>query len=201
MSCNTPYSAERRRWLQHALAGCAVGGVGGISTTMAHAAPPNASHPLLPGSRLLGQGSLRFLGQPIYHAWLWVPQTLAPEALSAWPTTVPLLLELQYLRPFSGTAIAQRSLREMQRQGALPAAQAQRWLGYMQALFPDVRDGDRLVGVKQPGQGSLFWHNQRPQGQVPDPEFGERFFGIWLSSATSEPALRRALLALNASSR
>jgi hypothetical protein len=66
----------------------------------------------------------------------------------------------------------------------------------MLRVFPDVRQGDRLVGLQRPGTGASFWINGRFQGEVRDVEFARRFFGIWLSPQTSEPAMRRALLGL-----
>jgi len=65
----------------------------------------------------------------------------------------------------------------------------------MRALFPDVKSGDRITGVNQPDTGAVFWINGRLLGEVRDPAFAKQFFGIWLSPQTSEPQLRRALLA------
>jgi len=64
----------------------------------------------------------------------------------------------------------------------------------MTALFPDVRDRDRLTGVQLPGQGARFFFNGTLRGELADAEFARLFFGIWLSPRTSEPALRAALL-------
>jgi Chalcone isomerase-like len=43
--------------------------------------------------------------------------------------------------------------------------------------------------------GARFWVNGVARAPINDPEFSRLFFGIWLSSATSEPKLRAALLA------
>ena len=64
----------------------------------------------------------------------------------------------------------------------------------MLRVFPDVRKGDRLLGLQRPGEAAVFWLNGRLRGEIRDAEFARRFFGIWLSPQTSEPALRRALL-------
>ena len=64
----------------------------------------------------------------------------------------------------------------------------------MAELFPDVGDGDTLVGLHLPGVGARFVLNGQVRGQVDDPLFARLFFGIWLSPQTSEPALRQALL-------
>ena len=158
----------------------------------AEAATGGAAHPQLSGSRLRGEGKLRFLGLGIYQARLWTsPSFRADQALDH-----PVVLELTYLRDFEGDSIAQRSLDEMRRAGPLSEAQAQRWLAAMQRLFPDVRSGERVTGLHLPGQGASFWVDGRPLGEIADPEFGRRFFGIWLSPSTSQPGLRLSLLGL-----
>jgi hypothetical protein len=65
----------------------------------------------------------------------------------------------------------------------------------MTQLFPDVAQGDRITGVQVPGVAARFFHNGKARGEVRDAEFTRLFFGIWLSSRTSEPKLRDALLA------
>ena len=153
-------------------------------------AVPGAGHPQLPGSRLQGQATLRFFGLRVYHARLWT----LPEFRASQPAAQPLVLELEYLRQLKGSAIAERSLQEMQRAGPIPEAQARHWLAEMQKIFPDVKSGDRITGQHLPGQGARFWLNGQPVGQVDDADFARRFFGIWLAPTTSEPDMRLALL-------
>jgi hypothetical protein len=154
------------------------------------------AHPQLTGSRLQGEATLRYFGLRVYHARLWTQPEFRPNQIGE----QPLVLELEYLRDLKGRAIAERSLQEMQRATRLTEAQAQRWLAEMQALFPDVKAGDRIAGLYQPGQGARFWHNTRAMGQVDDVQFARLFFGIWLAPTTSEPELRTRLLGLNTSS-
>jgi hypothetical protein len=104
-------------------------------------------------------------------------------------------LSLTYLRTLRGKAIAERSLTEMRRQGPVSPEQEGAWLPAMQALFVDVAANDRLTGLHQPGVGARFWLNARPLGNLADASFSQRFFGIWLDVATSEPDMRRNLLA------
>jgi hypothetical protein len=144
----------------------------------------------LPGAAVLGQKRFRFWGFDVYDARLWT----LPGFVAASYETYPLALELQYLRDFASQDIAKRSLKEMRRTGALSPAQAERWLAEMQRVFPNVKKGDRLLGSHQPGQGATFWLNGQRLGEIADAEFSRRFFGIWLSAQTSEPALRQALL-------
>ncbi len=155
----------------------------------AAAAPPELAQ-ALPAARLQGEGRLSFFGLQVYGIRLWTPE---PVTAATW-SEVPLALELAYARKLSGEAIAERSIDEMRRQGALGSAQAESWLAAMSRLFPDVRDGDRLTGVYRPGAGASFFFNGQPRGELNDRGFARRFFGIWLAPQTSEPALRDRLL-------
>jgi hypothetical protein len=90
---------------------------------------------LWPHARLVGSGRMRFLGLRIYDARLWAPGALGPQD---WDRQ-SFALELHYARSFEGPLIAQRSLEEMRRQRAIDNDTAQRWLGAMTSLFPDVK--------------------------------------------------------------
>lgn len=151
----------------------------------------------LPAATLLGQGQLRFLGLRIYDARLWA----GPQFKAADFDAHPLGLELSYHRAFKGDAIAQRSIEEIERQGELAPALAQRWQQALADLLPDVQAGDRLTGLYQPGRGMQFWRGDQPLGRTDDAELARRFFAIWLSPRTSEPGLRAALLARQSQSR
>ncbi len=183
MWSSSPSLAERRR---PALLG--------LITALALALPPTAGHtsntPLSNGE-LAGEATLRFLGLQVYRARLWAPPGFDPNRLGE----QALALELEYLRAFKGTAIAERSIVEMRRAGPFTDQQASAWQTAMQNIFPDVRPGDRITGIHRPGQGAEFLHNDRPAGRIDDAEFARLFFSIWLGPNTSEPALRRQLLA------
>lgn len=148
--------------------------------------PPPAE---LAGMAVRGQGRLRFVGLRVYDIKLW-----STEPVGADWTKQALALELAYARSLKGALIAERSLKEMRRQGDIPEAKAQAWLAAMTAAFPDVNEGDRLVGRYTPGEPARFWLNgQARPGQL-DAEGSRWFFGIWLSPQTSEAALRSQLL-------
>lgn len=151
--------------------------------------PPEVQQ-ALPSASLSGQTRFRVWGFEVYDARLWTESGFSASAFE----NQPLALELHYLRDFQGAAIADRSLKEMRRSGSITAEQEQRWLAEMRRVFPDVKKGDRLLGVHRPAQGAWFWLNGQPRGEIRDTEFSRRFFGIWLSPRTSEPALRQALL-------
>lgn len=144
----------------------------------------------LPGAKLQGSGLLRFFGLKVYEARLW----LGGKPLGDDWAATPLALELQYARTLYGGQIAERSLKEMRRQGEIAPADADRWLGAMKQVFPDVKENDRITGLNLPGVGVRFFVNGALKGDIRDPAFAKLFFGIWLSEKTSEPALRNALL-------
>jgi Chalcone isomerase-like len=187
----------RRRTLLQVLPLAALSGHALLAAPSAWAQTP----PLVPlaaeaaaellGAQATGAFRMRFFGFNVYDATLWVAPGFRASAYAQHGHA----LDLAYLRALDGRAIAERSLKEMERQGPISPAQAQSWLGTMLATFPDVKAGDRLTGLHMPGKGARFWFNGQPRAMVADPEFSRRFFGIWLAESTSEPALRTQLLA------
>lgn len=151
----------------------------------AYAAPPE-----LPELKPQGQAQMRFLGLRIYDIRLWVRDKVDAQN---WATQ-DLALELEYARSLSGKEIAKRSLAEMRRQGEISDAKAKSWLAEMEAAFPDVKAGDRITGLQQPGAAAQFYINGKAGRRIADAEFAKLFFGIWLSPQTSEPGLREQLL-------
>jgi hypothetical protein len=87
----------------------------------------------------------------------------------------------------------QTSVDEMRRLGA-SEAQLQRWEPELRRVFPDVKEGDSIIGVHYPGRGAAFFHRGRPTGEVRDAEFARLFFAIWLDPRSRSPSLRTALL-------
>ena len=146
--------------------------------------------PPLPNTRLAGQARHRVWGFEVYDAALWVAPGFSADA----PERQAFALELSYLRDFSARDIASRSIDEMRRSGPLTATQAAGWQQTLATTLPDVRKGDRLTGIHQPGQATVFWLNGKPVGEIAGADFAQRFFGIWLSPQTSAPQLREALL-------
>ncbi len=144
----------------------------------------------LPQGRLIGQGRLSVWGFQVYDARLWAGADFGAAAYASQPLT----LELAYLRDFEAIDIAERSIKEMRRSATITDAQARQWRLDMQRVFPDVKAGDRIMGVHRPGNGASFWVNGQASGEILDTEFSEMFFGIWLSPKTSEQAMRTALL-------
>jgi hypothetical protein len=135
----------------------------------------------------IGHGTMRYFGLHIYDASLW-------SADRVWHPNAPYALELTYARNFKGAAIADRSIKEIKSQRMVDPATLARWGQQMKALFPDVKEGDRLTGEYKPGHGATFYLGDRLLGTIADDAFAAAFFDIWLSPKTSEPGLRAQLL-------
>ena len=102
---------------------------------------------------------------------------------------------MAYLRDFSSKDIAERSITEMRRSAAISEEQAKTWINEMLRVIPDIKKGDRVMGIHRPGSGAQLLVNGKSSGEIRDAEFARLFFGIWLSPKTSEPKVRAALLA------
>lgn len=190
MRCDL-FSFMKRRAARGLAAGL-LGAGGLLSAGQALAATPAPFvAEALGGATLAGKGQLRFLGLHVYGARLWV----GPGFQAADFEAHPFALELTYRRAFTGAAIVERSIQEMQRQTPIAAPQAERWRQQLAAVMPDVKSGDRLIGLYQPGQGMRLWRGSQLLGVIDDAELARLFFGIWLSPRTSDPGLRSALLA------
>ena len=153
----------------------------------ADATAPEAARQWLSQVELRGEGELRWFGILAYRARLWTPNKTSDA-------TGPLALEIRYARSFSGEQLASRSIDEMKHTNAGNDAQHQQWRLAMQKTFRDVGEGDCLLGVATRSGATRFYFNGTPIGAIDDPQFGRAFFGIWLSSSTSQPALRAQLI-------
>jgi Chalcone isomerase-like len=163
-----------------------------IPSRATHAAvmPPREIAQVLDQARKLGQSRLVVFGFNIYDAKLWASEgfDVGNYASSGFA------LEIRYLRNFGGSALAERSLKEMRNQSQVSDTKAQEWLDLMRKTFPDVKKGDQLIGIHRADGTSSFILNGKPIGEVRDTEFSRLFFGIWLSPKTSEPKMRRELM-------
>jgi Chalcone isomerase-like len=137
----------------------------------------------------LGAVRFRKFGFHVYDASLWA-------SAGKWSWLSPFALDIRYARNIKGAALAQKSVEEMERVNAGDEAKRKKWGDIMEKLFPDVKDGDRLVGLHLPGKGAHFYNHDKLLGVVNDIEFAEAFFSIWLGANTSEQSMRKKLLGL-----
>jgi hypothetical protein len=143
-----------------------------------------------PGAQKAGQGRLTWLGFKVYDAALWVEGDFQPGNYAQ----EPVLLNLTYLRALKGADIAKRSKDEIAKLGLGTEQQRVQWYEEMKRIFPDVKAGDALAGLHQPGRGIKFFRNGKLLADVTDTQFAQAFIAIWLDTKTTAPALRDKLL-------
>lgn len=192
-----PPFIHRRNAIQSLAMGAVWITAGGYISSATAATTPAEITRSLGQARLSGQARLVVYGFNIYDAKLWVE----PDFSATNYANEAFALELRYFRSFSGSAIAERSLKEMRRIGKVSDEKAEQWLSLMKQTFPDVKKGDQLIGVHQSDRSASFILNGKTLAQVRDEEFNRLFFGIWLSPQSSEPKMRSELLGLAAGAR
>ena len=166
-------------------------------TTLAWCSAALAQPAMLPSTwRIQGEGEMRWFGLSIYSARLWTPvgTPLAGMANGAPQPNPTFALELTYSRDIAGSSLVKTSIDELNRLAGRDEATLQRWREALAIVFPDVRVGERIIGVLETAGGAVFYHQDRLTGRLADPELASAFFGIWLDPRTREPKLRARLL-------
>ena len=141
----------------------------------------------VPQAEKVGAYRFTYLFWDIYDASLYAPGAVFSK-------DQPFALKLSYLRWLAGEKIAQRSAKEIQQQGFADKKKLHSWLIRMTEIFPDVDKDDTITGIRNKDAHTLFFLNGVHIGTIKDREFTERFFAIWLSNKTSQPAMRKKLL-------
>lgn len=141
----------------------------------------------VPDAEKVGSARLQYVLWKVYDATLFAPD-------GQWRDNAPFALNLEYLMKLEGEEIAKRSVKEMREQGFDDAAKLEQWLVQMRTIFPDVEKGTEITGVVDNERVTRFFSDDQLIGQIEDPEFGKRFFDIWLGEKTTQPELRKQLL-------
>ncbi|NMH59276.1 chalcone isomerase family protein [Alteromonas ponticola] len=141
----------------------------------------------VPKAELVGEGQLSYMFWDIYDASLYAPE-------GNFKADKPFVLSLSYLRDFTGKEIAERSIKVMGEQQLCESTHFPKWEDEMKDIFPDMREGDLLTGVRDSQGNARFFHNGSEVGVIETPDFTQCFFAIWLDEKTSEPELRQQLL-------
>lgn len=143
----------------------------------------------VPDSQKVGSGRLSFLIWDVYDAALYAPNKI-------YQSNQPFALKLSYLIDLKGKDIARRSVEEMQKQGFVDELQLRKWQEAMEEIFPDVKEGNTITGIRDEQGHALFYLDNKFIGSVNEENFTNKFFAIWLDQKTSEPGLRVKLLGM-----
>lgn len=147
---------------------------------------PEISFPLTT-SHLVGESEFSYLFWDVYKASLFASDGL-------WKPNDPFVLRLTYARSFNGEEIANRSAKEMRTQKVADEEVLAQWQSDMQKLFPDVKEGDQLIGIASDKGDTVFYFNDEKIGGIDNSAFTKAFFDIWLGEKTSQPDMRKDLL-------
>lgn len=142
------------------------------------------------GAASVGSARMSYLWWDVYDIHLYATD-------GRWSADKPFALRLDYLMSLKGDKIAERSIKEMRKLGMGNDEQLRNWFVFMSNTFPDVQEGDSLIGVRDSGGKTVFFSGERQLGEIVDADFSHYFFGIWLHEDTSEPSLRKKLLGGN----
>lgn len=156
----------------------------------ASASKPQCIDNVIEAQTPYGTGTMRELLLKVYDASLWTDA-------DQWSMNAPFALAVTYDMEIDGDDIADRSIEEMQHVATIPQAKAASYRQQLLKLFPDVVPGDTITALYDPNKGIVFCFNGKPGGSIRDMEFAREFMAIWFSPQTSEPKLRKALLASN----
>lgn len=125
----------------------------------------------------------------IFHAY--DAKLLAPQG--TFDRSKPFALSLTYRMQFSGRDIARESAAQMRRVGAASEDTLNQWYQDMQTIFPDVKPGMSITGLRLKSGTTVFCNADGELGRMTDPAFGDAFFSIWLGDGAESQSLRRQL--------
>lgn len=103
-------------------------------------------------------------------------------------------LNLTYHLGLKGSAIAERSIKEIKKLGFKDELKLNHWHRWLEDSLPDVEKGDSLLGLRLASGKVIFYFNGQYLSDIDDPQFAQYFFDIWLSENTSRPKLRGRLI-------
>lgn len=128
-----------------------------------------------------------------YVAALYLPEGLpSSDALA----DVPKRLELSYLVSIKGSDFGKGAAPVLERNlGPEQLAGLRARIDRINAVYRDVRPGDRYSLTYQPGRGTELALNGTPLATIEGADFAAAYFGIWLGREPIDEKLKRDLLA------
>jgi hypothetical protein len=159
----------------------------GVAFSAQAADKPKEIGAVIVASSPVGEASLNKFFLHVYDAQFWSD--------SGDTTKAPYALSIVYAMGFSPQELADRTFEEMKQVSTLPVETLQKYAEMLRKIYPEVKNGDRITAVQKDAVTTLFYYNGQAVGKVKDAGFASAFFGIWLSSKSSEPEMQRKLTA------
>lgn len=127
-----------------------------------------------------------------YVAALYLPEGVKPDKVLS---DVPKRLELHYLVPIKGPDFGKGAEPTLERnQTPAEMAQLRIRIDRLNAIYKDVKPGDRYALTYLPGRGTELALNGTPLTVIEGADFAAAYFGIWLGKTSIDDKLKRDLL-------
>ena len=141
----------------------------------------------LPGAQPIGAATTRFLGFTLYDAELFTRNG------DAFDMGAPFALTLTYKRKFRGDKLAKATVDEISRIEGVDVSALTDLETEFLACFRDVTPGERVTAYGPSASTVLVFVNGTQTCRVEAAGIKQRFFNIWLSDASRDPAGARKL--------
>lgn len=147
------------------------------------------------GSELSIRGTGLFRYMVIIKAYVGALYMLEGVSSKDVLTDTPKRLELEYFHPIKGEDFGSASNKIMSRnvdpdvfKGLKPR------LDKLNALYQDVKPGDRYSLTYVPGKGTELALNQKPLGLIEGADFASALYAMWLGEASMNNSFKQQLL-------
>jgi hypothetical protein len=142
---------------------------------------------------LRGYGLLRYMVFiKAYVAAFYLPERIRSENALG---DVPKHLEIEYFHDINAQDFAKATTSSISRNLSLMTFQRLKpKIDEFNALYRDVKAGDRYALTYVPGKGTTLSWNGQPLGTVAGDDFAVGLFGIWIGANSLDSDLKRLLL-------
>jgi len=142
---------------------------------------------------LRGAALLRWLNIfKVYVAALYLPNNGAPDDVLA---DIPKRLEISYLVSIPGPDFGKGAEAILERNNSPDLlARLRGRIDQLNAVYRDVKPGDRYALTYVPGQGTELSYNGQPLITIEGADFAAAYFGIWLGNDPIDREMRRRLI-------
>lgn len=186
---------KRQRWVRKLLSMAALGFISFSGYSENIAQETECKHCAWQEWPIVGRAELSVFIFDVYKSVL-----LSPTGRYQLGTDVsphPLALSIEYQRSISQEQLLEATYEQWIEQG-YDKAQAQRWITQLAAIFPNVKEGQRLTYITN-GESGHFEFSPNPAttqvlGAVNNEQLNDAFLAIWLSPKTQYADLRRKLI-------
>ena len=142
---------------------------------------------------LRGAALLRWLKIfKVYVAALYLPENVPANEVLA---DIPKRLEISYLVDIPGPDFGKGAEAVLERHhSASELARLRSRIDQLNAVYRDVKPGDRYALTYVPGQGTELSFNGEPLVTIEGADFSAAYFGIWLGKDPIDQEMRRQLI-------